>query len=167
MDIQEADVPDRSLIAQFAAREGYYTDCFVAHGAQSDLCGYIEAFYTQPLFKAERLLLRVAAGARSTDDEAAALARGEIDRFAVWHVSARTDTELLMVDASGRTMSWLSVADGLSFGSVVTPVRDRRGRLTLGPVFHSLLSAHRIYARALLAGAARRLRHRGSQGRFL
>ena len=63
-----------------------------------------------------------------------------------------------MADRSGRTMSWLMVdADHLRFGSVVVPERSRSGKLTLGPVFHSLLSAHKVYSRALLAGAARRV----------
>jgi hypothetical protein len=45
----------------------------------------------------------------------------------------------------------------LRFGSVVVPVPGRGGKLTLGPVFHSLQGAHKIYSRALLAGAVRRL----------
>ena len=160
MQIEETDVPTGSLIGQYAQAEGHHTDCFVATGVQAELPAFIEAFYTQPLFQAERLVLRLAARARSTDAEAAALAQGMADRFAVWHVAGRTETELLMAEASGRTMSWLSVADGLAFGSVVVPVRDRRGRLTLGPVFHSLMGAHKYYSRALLAGAARRLKRR-------
>lgn len=160
MDIQKADIPAGSLIADYAQREAHYTDCFVAD-VQAELPEFIQAFYTQPLFRAERLVLRLAARSPSTDDEVAALAAGTAERFAVWTVTARTKTELLMADASGRTMSWLSVADGLAFGSVVVPVRDRRGRLTLGPVFYSLLTAHTLYSRALLAGAARRLNRRG------
>ncbi|MEO0746509.1 MAG: hypothetical protein AAFY49_14280 [Pseudomonadota bacterium] len=161
MTIREAEIPPGSLIAQFSQAEGHYVDCFATDGA-ADLPSYIEAFYTQPLFQAERVVLRLAARAPSTDAEAAALARGEAERFAVWTVAGRTQTELLMADASGRTMSWLSVDEGLAFGSVVVPVRDRRGRLTLGPVFHRLLGAHKVYSRALLAGAASRLRRRGS-----
>ena len=155
MDIRQTDVPPGSLIAPFATAEGHYADCFVAPGFGADLATFIAAFYTQSLMRAERVVLRVAAGAQSTDAEAVALAAGETDRFAVWKVKQRTETELLMADASGRTMSWLSVTGDLAFGSVVVPVRDRRGRLTLGPVFHSLLGAHRLYSRALLAGAAR------------
>ena len=160
MNIRQTDVPEGSLIADYARREGHYTDCFTAEG-QAGLPDLITAFYTQPLFKAERLVLRLAARCPSTDAEAAQLAEGASDRFAVWTVAARTETELLMADASGRTMSWLSVAGGLFFGSVVVPVRDRRGRLTLGPVFHTLLKVHVLYSRALLAGAVRRLRSRG------
>lgn len=162
MTIEETAPPADSLLAQFADAEGHYTDCFVAAGKRAELSDFVEAFYTQPLFQAERLVLRFAARAPSTDAEAAALARGDLDRFASWHVTARTDTELLLQDASGRTMSWLSTAGDLSFGSVVVPVRDRRGRLTLGPVFQSLLSVHKVYSRALLVGSVGRLRRAGS-----
>lgn len=157
MDIRQTDVPAGSLIAPYATSEGHYTDCFVVAGSDGDLPAFIEAFYTQPLMRAERVVLRIAARAPSTDAEARALAHGRADRFAVWTVSQRTETEILLADASGRTLSWLSVAAGLAFGSVVVPVPDRRGRLTLGPVFHSLRGAHKLYSRALLAGAARRL----------
>lgn len=162
MNIEEADAPPHSLIAPFAQKEAHHTDCFVAADVTADLPALIEAFYTQPLFKAERVVLRLAAGARSSDAEAAALARGDADKFAVWTVSARTETDILLADASGRTMSWLSVAQGVAFGSVVVPVADRRGRLTLGPVFHSLMGAHKFYSRALLSGAISGLRRRGS-----
>ncbi|MEL6618920.1 MAG: hypothetical protein AAFP16_08595 [Pseudomonadota bacterium] len=159
MKIEECALPGGSLIAPFGAAEGHYADCFeVAVAAPVALPAFIHAFYTQPLFKAERLVLRVVAGARSSDAEARALADGETDRFAVWSVKDRRADELLMADASGRTMSWLGVGTSvLRFGSVIVPVPDRRGRLTLGPVFQSLMGAHKFYSRALLAGAARRV----------
>ena len=160
MKIDERTPPNDSLIAPYAAMEGHYADCFVAVGARADLPDLIGAFYTQPLFKAERLVLRVAAGAPSTDADVAALARGDTDRLAVWTVARRTGTEILLTDASGRTMSWLRAGDDVAFGSVIVPVRDRWGRLTLGPVFQSLVGAHKLYSRALLAGAVSRLRRR-------
>jgi len=159
MKIDEVPPPDHGLIAPFSRAEAHYVDCFRTPVAGSvPLSVYIRAFYTQPLFQAERLVLRLAAGARSTDAEAEALASGDAHSFAVWEVSARTDHDILLIDRSGRTMSWLMVAeDALYFGSVVVPQRGRNGKLTLGPVFHSLLGAHKVYARALLAGAARRI----------
>ncbi|WP_147106242.1 hypothetical protein [Tateyamaria sp. syn59] len=159
MKIDETSVPPGTLIAPFAAKEAHYTDCFETPvSAPVSLCAYIHAFYTQPLFQAERVVLRLAARQPSTDAEAQALADGQTDGFAVWSVSGRTDHELLMADRSGRTMSWLMVdAQHLRFGSVVVPQRTKSGKLTLGPVFHSLLSAHKVYSRALLSGAARRV----------
>lgn len=159
MRIDEVPVPEGTLIAPFAAKEAHYTDCFEtpADGLIS-LRVFVCAFYTQPLFKAERLVLRIAAGQRSTDGDATALAQGTANRFAVWEVLGRSDTELLMAERSGRTLSWFNAtADCMRFGSVVVPQRTRSGQLTLGPVFHSLLTAHKVYSRMLLSGAARRV----------
>ncbi|MEL7090808.1 MAG: hypothetical protein AAFN94_03645 [Pseudomonadota bacterium] len=158
MDIAETPVPPGTFLADFAAREGHYTDCFTAPGKTATLPQFITAFYTQPLFRAERLVLRAAAGARSSDDGVRALASGEVNEFAIWKVHSRSDTEILLEDIqSNRTLSWLSTAGGLQFGSVVRPVRNKRGQLVLGPVFDALMTAHRLYSRALLAGAARRV----------
>ena len=159
MKITETAPPPHSLIAPFADRDAHYTDCFeVACDGAVTLSEFITAFYTQPLFRAERLVLRFAAGARSTDADVAALAQGRAAHFAVWRVSARRIDEVLLEQEGGRTCSWLQAGGGkLRFGSVVVPVRGRGGTLTLGPVFHSLLGAHKYYSRALLAGAARKL----------
>jgi len=155
MQTTETEPPDDSLIASYARRDGHYTDCFEAQCPQGV---YITAFYTQPLFRAERVVLRLAARAPSTDDEVAALASGAATQLAVWQVEDRRETEVLLKEKSGRTCSWLQVQDGiLRFGSVVIPVSGRGGKLTLGPVFHSLLGAHKVYSRALLVGAARQL----------
>lgn len=159
MIIDEIPVPDGTLIAPYAVAEAHYVDCFECANARgAGLAALIQAFYTQPLFKAERVVLGMAARTPSTDADVAALASGATDRFAVWHVAGRTATEVLMQDKSGRTLSWLQAeAEVLRFGSVVVPVPGRGGKLTLGPVFHSLLGAHKVYSRALLAGAARRI----------
>lgn len=151
--------PENSLIAPYHGAEGHYVDCFACAAPDAaTLPAFIVAFYTQPLFQAERLVLRLAARSPSTDAEAKALADGARDTFAVWRVAGRSDWDILLADASGRTLSWLGVGDGqLWFGSVVVPVRDRRGRLTLGPVFQTLLGVHKVYSRALLAGAVRRI----------
>lgn len=160
MQIEQTSVPEGSLIAPSAARDGHYADCFAcANPTGAGLAAFVTAFYTQPLFQAERLVLRFAARAETTDAEAANLASGTSDHFAVWTVRARSASELLLQDKSGRTMSWLQATpDTLRFGSVVTPVPGRGGKLTLGPVFQSLMGAHKLYSLALLAGAARRLR---------
>lgn len=159
MKVTETAPPPDSLIAPYATRDAHYTDCFVVACADAvGLPDFITAFYTQPLFRAERFVLRWAAGARSTDADVAALAQGSATRFAVWEVSERRSDSVLLVQSGGRTCSWLQAGDGiLRFGSVVVPVEGRDGRLTLGPVFHSLLSAHKLYSRALLTGAARKV----------
>jgi len=112
------------------------------------------AFYTQPLFRAERAVLAVAAGAGTRDADVAALANGDAQRFAVWEVEARRADEILLADRYGATLSWLCVGPGvLRFGSAVVP---RRGR-ALGPMVRASLPPHRLYSRMLLRGAVRRL----------
>ena len=87
----------------------------------------------------------------------AALADGSAAQFAVWSVSDRRADEIFLTDKGGRTCSWLQAgADALRFGSVVVPVPGRGGKPTLGPVFQSLVGAHKVYSRALRAGAVRR-----------
>lgn len=157
MQVEEQDAPDGSLITAFSLAEGHYTDAFCIRNRPATLTELVRAFYGSGLFRLERLVLRLTAGARSTDAELAALADGTGDSFAVWRVEGRNAYEILLVDTSGRTKSWLSVAGGdLWFGSVVVPV-ERRGKLVLGPVFDSLMGAHKVYSRALLAAAGRGL----------
>ena len=158
MQIDELPPPETSLIQKYRKAEGHYTDAFVTEAPEGvELPAYIAAFYTTPLFKAERILLRLG-GIKSTDDEVQALADGRRERFAAWTVEARTPDEILLRDGAGRTMSWLALQQGkMWFGSVVVPVRQR-GKLTLGPVFNSLIGAHKVYSRMLLSAAAHRLR---------
>ncbi len=157
------DIPPGRLIADYAERAGHFTDCYscVVPGKVA-LADYVTAFYTTPLFRAERFVLRVAAGAPSTDAQARAVADGQSERFAIWTVEARRGNELMMAERSGRTKSWFKVMSQggetqLLFGTVVVPVQSKSGDLVLGPVFDSLKWAHTIYARALLAAAARRV----------
>lgn len=159
MIVNETALPKSSLIAPYSQVEGQYADCFECPNPKGvDLEAFVHAFYTQPLFQAERLVLRIAARAPATDADVAELAAGIADQFAVWHVVDRTPDELLLKDKRGRTLSWLQAgADVLRFGSVVVPVPGRGGKPTLGPVFQSLLGAHKVYSRALLSGAARRV----------
>ena len=160
--VLESVPPATSLIAPFLAQPGHYADGFrVDIAGEVPLPRYIEAFYTSPLFKAERAVLRVA-GQPSSDADAAALATDARDRFAAWSVEARRDTEILLADISGRTKSWLmaeACADGgtrLWFGSVIMAT-ERAGRARIPTGFTILIGPHRAYSRALLSAAARRL----------
>lgn len=161
--VEPIPAPEGSLLADHERIEGVYVDCYATwHDGHISLAELIEAFYTSPLFKAERLVLRVMAKSPSTDADVKALATGAAQSFAAWRVEARRDVEILLADKAGRTKSWLSAQpDGtgtrLFFGSVVLPVKGRGGKPTLGPVFHSLLGAHKIYSHALLAAAGRRV----------
>lgn len=153
---QPCPLPPNALLRAYQL-DGGYADCYstdlplaVTHGR------YVEAFYTTPLFKTERLILRLAIGKPSTDAQARQLAAGTLDAFAAWTVEKRADDQLLLADIYGRTRSWLMVepiAGGtrLYFGSAVVPrARQRRS-------FGLLLGFHRLYSKALLASARRRL----------
>ena len=153
MTVTKQALPDDALLQRYAQRGDCYTDCYVAP-AEAPLPAFISAFYTTPLFRAERLILRLA-GHPSTDADVAALAAGAA-RFAAWTVEDRVTDQILLCDASGRTRSWLMARQGqVHFGSAVTPGQSGDG---LGVLFRLLLPFHKLYARALLRAAVRRLR---------
>ncbi len=165
-----AELPPSALLARLAGG-GNYTDAYA-----TELQGgfahaeFVAAFYTTLVFRAERLVLRVMLGIRSSDAQAAELAAGRIDRFAVWNVEARAANQLLMTDYTGRTSSWLMTEavdhpagsrTRLWFGSAVRPPPGANpGRRKLGMPFDVLLGFHQLYSRILLASARRRLRAR-------
>ncbi|MBM3373142.1 MAG: hypothetical protein FJY44_04640 [Betaproteobacteria bacterium] len=160
-------LPATALLTRHAA-SGAYTDCFCT---EIEGCcthaEFVEAFYTTPLFKLERLILRLALARPSTHAEARQLARGERDQFAAWTVEARAAHQLLLADMGGRTRYWLMTEaleagartrTRLFFGSAVLTRRDAQGgRHSPGWGFSVLLGVHRLYSRALLAAARRRL----------
>ncbi len=166
--VTKSPLPDDAFLAEYV-REGYYTDCYTtvlpAAVSQAD---YVTAFYTTCLFKLERLILSYLAGRPSSDQEARALAAGELGKFAAWSVENRSDEQLLMCDFRGKTRSWLMVVplqsdDGarsrLYFGSAVVPEPNpRTGAMSLGLWFHALAGFHRIYSCALLGAAKSRLK---------
>jgi hypothetical protein len=155
------------MLARYFGNGGY-TDCYGAEvPGQVSLPEYILAFYTSPLFKLERLILRLAIAKPSTDVQAEELASGLRDRFAAWHVEGRTEEEILMCDLGGRTRSWLmalpsSLGNGvrttLYFGSAVVPKRDpQTGSLSLEARYQALLGFHQVYSVLLLYSARLRL----------
>ena len=162
MQITEPAAPEWSYLTAEARKDGYYTDCFAVDvAAQVSLAQFIEAFYTTPLFRAERLVLRIAARAPSTDADVKTLANGASETLAAWHTELREDRQILL--NAGRTKSCLMVepvetGTRLYFGSVVVPEPAKGGKpARLGPVFDTLLGAHKVYSRLLLAAAVRRL----------
>lgn len=168
--IQRVSVPESSLLARYLQGDAY-ADCYttVIAGSVSH-ADYVTAFYTSPVFKLERRILRWAVARPSTDAQARQLALGEIDTFSAWRVEARADQQLLLCDLHGRTRSWLMVVPGdaaeatstrLYFGSAVVPVANRKtGRLTMGWAFTVLLGFHQRYSIVLLRSAHRRLQAR-------
>jgi hypothetical protein len=155
--------PAGSLLARLAEERGAYADAYrLPFPRTVPLAEFIEAFYTTRLFKLERAILTLARRP-STDADARAVARGEGGRFAAWTVQAREGNELLLQDDTGATRSWFKTEPGaggttLWFGSAIVPRRhEANGKPSFSCVFHALLGFHRVYSRALLAAAARRL----------
>ncbi len=161
--IRRGVLPAHALLQQ-RARAGDYTDCYTADIPRAvTQAAFVEAFYTTALFKIERVILRVAVQRPSTDAGAKALAAGSTTAFAAWNVEQRNADQMLLADFGGRTRSWLMVeplADGatrLYFGSAVTTRPGRDGRRRMGAGFRALIEFHRLYSRALLHAARRRL----------
>ena len=165
--IHRTDLPAHALLRRYLC-DGHYADCYVVEVPMAvSQAGFVEAFYTTPLFKIERAILAAAVRKPSSDAEARALARGEREAFAAWTVEDRSDAQLLLADFMGRTRSWLmaeptgSGGTRLHFGSAVVPKRDRdTGRTSLGTGFGLMLGFHKLYSRALLASARSRLRRK-------
>ncbi len=164
--VQKIPVPIDSSLHDLVQDYGAYADCFTVRIAGIvSFSEYVEAFYTSPIFKAERLILRVFAGRPSTDQQAHELATGARDTFAVWRVDCRSPTELLLKE--GRTCSWLRIVPPVSgedqntvlmFGSAVFSGNQDRGTTSqMGLLFRLLIGPHLIYSRLLLAAARRQL----------
>src|SRR5277367_5327420 len=138
-------------------------DCFaVSVDRLVKLGEFVFAFYTSPVFRVERLILGLLAGAPSTDAEARLLAEGSGMSFAVWRVGERAATQLLMCDRYERTRSWFRVVplnDGktlLQFGSaVVSKSANEPVTKTCGSLLRLLLKFHVVYSQVLLHAAKR------------
>jgi hypothetical protein len=145
-------------------RWGHYGDCFSVQVDSSVTLGqFVFAFYTSPVFRIERLILRVLVGAASSDAQAREIAEGRGTAFAVWTVGERTATQLLMCDRYGKTRSWFRVAPQaaggtlLQFGSAVAARPAKAESVKMSRGFGVLLGFHRFYSRVLLAAARRRV----------
>jgi hypothetical protein len=162
----QTDLPEDALLARYAVGPDgqalpHYTDCFQLDlDRQAALDDFLRAFYTTPLFRCERFVLALA-GLRSKDSDIDGLLARQQNHFAAWTVEDRTDEQLLMCDVNQRTRSWFMVAPAgkgtrLYFGSAVTA----SGGDSLPRRYSVLLRLHRLYSRALLRAARRRLRRR-------
>ena len=158
-------IPEDALLRRYAVSESgealpHYTDCFVTTVPLAvNLATYVGAFYKTPLFRSERLVLRLA-GMPSKDRDIELLLAGQQTHFAAWTVEDRTEDQLLMCDVNARTRSWFRVVPkrevtDLYFGSAVIANGDE-----LPYSYRVLLGIHRFYSRCLLRAAARRLTRR-------
>ncbi len=160
--VDEAPLPEGGLLEEFVDR-GEYTDCFVAKvSADVTFSEYVESFYTTRLFKLERHILKWLVSRPSTDEEAGQLARNEISHFAAWDEYRRCDNQLVMMDLRQQTCSWFMLAPQdsgslLFFGSAVMRTRETTQGRTMKWTYRCLLGFHRLYSRALLQAAAKRI----------
>lgn len=167
--IRSCEVPLNTLLRAYTDAQSF-TDCYVAEvpGAVTQ-ADYIEAFYTSPLFKIERTILKYLAAKPATDEDVRQLAGGKATRFSAWRVESQAPSELLLADFTGRTRSWLMATrvDGsaqgtstlLHFGSAVVPRQGRPdAEPSIGWIFRALLGFHRLYSRRLLSAASGRVR---------
>ena len=170
--VQPCEIPLDSLLRAYQDSTGF-TDCYVAEvpGAVTQEA-FIEAFYTSPLFKVERTILRYLASKPATDADAKQLAVGKAGGFSAWSVEGQSASELLLADFTGRTRSWLMAAPAagpdqplrtrLYFGSAVVPRAGKAGeKPRMGWIFHALPGFHRLYSRLLLRAASCRIGHAG------
>ena len=166
--VHPCEVPLNSLLRGYKDGNGY-ADCYVVEVpgpvTQED---YIQAFYTSPLFKIERTLLKYLASKPATDNDAKELAVGKATKFSAWRIEEQSTSELLLADFTGRTRSWLMATPItgsaitprtlLYFGSAVVPRKSKDiQNPSMGWVFHTLLSFHRLYSRLLLSAASQRV----------
>lgn len=166
--IAQLPVADDALLKTYRGgghpeRWGRYGDCFsVPVDRAVTLSEFVFAFYTSPVFRIERWILRVLVRAPSSDEQAREIAEGRGDTFAVWTVGARTADQLLMCDRYGKTRSWFRVVPQtggtvLQFGSAVAANRAETGSMKMSRWFGVLLGFHRLYSRVLLGSAMRRV----------
>lgn len=162
------ELPPEALLKRYAD-QGDFTDCYrIEVPGEIRFEAYVATFYTTALFKLERRILATAVARPSSDAQAAALGRGEIEQFAAWRVESRAEGQLLLSDYRGRTRSWLMArpaaqsnpgATALYFGSAVVKAgHDRHGQARMGFAFRALAGFHHLYSLALLRAAASKLR---------
>jgi hypothetical protein len=163
--ILRESVPEDALLMTYRGgvrpeRWGRYGDCFaVTVDRTVNLAEFVFAFYSSPVFRIERLILRVLVGAPSSDSDARAVAGGSGGSFAVWYVGERTATQLLMCDRYERTRSWFRIVPMsgdrtvLQFGSAVAARGGRTRSGSRGGGFRLLLGFHVLYSQVLLHAA--------------
>lgn len=161
--VERQELPGDALLRRYLD-DGAYADCFATNVAGSVThAQFVEAFYTTPLFKTERIILRWLVSKPSSDEDVRRLASGKSDTFAAWYVESRAENQILLCDFRERTRSWLMVAPAdatthLYFGSAVVPIRKNGlQQPDFGFTYRALLRFHRLYSVALLSAARSRL----------
>ncbi len=166
--ITSCPLPENALLNSYQ-QNGAFTDCYCTQIPNAITHSqYVHAFYTTPVFKLERSILKWAVSKPSSDAQVALLAEGKTDTFSAWSVESRCENQLLLCDYQKRTRSWLMIEHvkgdnciqtRLYFGSAVVPRKNTNaGRASFGLVFHALSWFHKIYSVVLLFSARSRLK---------
>ena len=169
ISIRKSPIPAGTMLERYA-KNGAYADCYRTDLPQSiSFPEFIFAFYTTPLFKLERVILKLVVAKPSTDVQAKEIAEGAGLEFAAWKVEGRSENELLMCDFRGHTRSWFMITSRstdfaprtrLYFGSAVVPrLNPKTGKKSIGPVYRALLGFHQIYSILLLYSARLSIQH--------
>ncbi|RVU83450.1 hypothetical protein EOL70_17145 [Leucothrix sargassi] len=166
LKVIESVIPSESLVMKYL-KDGAFVDCYCLDIQKAvTLECYIEAFYTTTVFKIERTLLSVATFKFASDNDAASLAEGSSDKYSIWSVERRDPNQVVLCEFTKSTRSWLMVESSradegktrLYFGSVVIPREvSETGEPTFSFVFHLLGYFHKLYSKALLGAAHRKL----------
>ena len=170
LSVKKCPVPANTMLDKYSTM-GAYVDCYQTDAPrQVSLPEFIFAFYTTPLCKLERSVLKLVVAKPSTVLQAKQLADGSRNEFSAWHVESRKDHEILMCDFRGHTRSWLMVNPidrntdpraHLYFGSAVVPIRNSKtGKRSIGRGYQALLGFHKIYSVLLLYSSKLHLQRR-------
>jgi hypothetical protein len=181
LSVKKCQIPANTMLDKYSTK-GAYVDCYRTETPrQVSFPEFIFAFYTTPLFKLERFILKLIVAKPSTDLQARQLADGSRNEFAAWHVESRKDHEILMCDFRGHTRSWLMLnhidmngdpRTHLYFGSAVVPIRNSKtGERSTERGYQALLGFHKIYSVLLLYSSTLHIQHRfrdshGTQDQF-
>ena len=165
-----SELPSTVLLQNYAGPAGY-SDCYVTEvaGVVSQ-AAFVRAFYTTPLFRVERALLKWFASQLSTDEDIDGLASGSSNRFAAWRVGG----PVRKPDSAGRLCGTYSVMAhgprqpgpaGAKYLAVFelgrsSQVEQTHGEKSMGTGFDALLDFHKLYSRSLLRQARGRVLNR-------
>ena len=168
INVLESQIAPSGALTAADRDQGALTDCFYLDIPRKvRLEDYVYAFYTTWLFKVERAILSVVIRKPSTDRDALLLSQNKTFSFSAWTVEVREPDQILLRDYRGDTKSWFMVqpvtvdakpATRLYFGTVVVPKKvSKEGQKSVHFAFHLFGGFHRLYSRALLRSAFKRL----------
>ncbi|MFT6557059.1 hypothetical protein [Sneathiella sp.] len=162
---EKTNIPDSSYMQVYDKTPGCQTDafCFKVDFSVS-LEHFIHAFFDSPIFRLERLLIRILTRKQAGLIQVKKLASGTEKTFAVWQVAKRSNREILMKVGTGPIRSWLAAypdqegRTSLYFGSAVLPTKGgKNGSQQVGFLFQATAWFHEFYSRLLLQSAAKNL----------